>query len=109
MLPPRQAMTRRQTVIVLPFRRACFLLMRVARRASHERQNKKDGDMPKTGVFRLCRIGILAATVAAGPAAAQTPVKVAFDWKFEGPAAPFLVAIDRGFFAAEGLDVSIEP
>jgi NitT/TauT family transport system substrate-binding protein len=65
--------------------------------------------MHKPGVLRLCRIGMLAALLAAVPAAAQTPVKVALDWKFEGPAAPFLVAIDRGYFTAEGLDVSIDP
>jgi NitT/TauT family transport system substrate-binding protein len=73
------------------------------------RWNKKDGDMRIIGVFRLCRIGIMMAALAVAPAVAQTPVRVAFDWKFEGPAAPFLVAIDRGYFSAEGLDVSIEP
>ena len=49
----------------------------------------------------------LAAT--AGQAMAQTDLKFALDWKFEGPAAPFLVAIDKGHFSAEGLDVSVEP
>jgi NitT/TauT family transport system substrate-binding protein len=48
-------------------------------------------------------------TLAGGPAAAQVPVKVALDWKFEGPQAPFLVAAERGYFAAEGLDVTVEP
>jgi NitT/TauT family transport system substrate-binding protein len=40
---------------------------------------------------------------------AQTSVRVLLDWKFEGPAAPFLVALDRGYFRAEGLDVTVEP
>ena len=37
-----------------------------------------------------------------------TPVRFALDWRFEGPAAPYLVAIDKGYYKAEGLDVSID-
>src|SRR5882724_1195622 len=55
---------------------------------------------------------MLAATVmaalAAGPAAAQTAIKFSLDFKFEGPSAPFLIAIDKGYFKAEGLDVTID-
>ena len=39
----------------------------------------------------------------------QTPVRFALDWRFEGPAAPYLVAIDKGYYKAEGIDVSIDP
>jgi NitT/TauT family transport system substrate-binding protein len=40
---------------------------------------------------------------------AQTPVRFSLDWRWEGPAAPFAVAIDKGYFKAEGLDVTIDP
>src|SRR5215208_7592489 len=63
--------------------------------------------------IRRQRAGVmLAATVmaalAGGPATAQTAIKFSLDFKFEGPAAPFLVAIDKGYFKAEGLDVTID-
>jgi len=59
---------------------------------------------------RLGRIGLVVAATALGAAsaAAQTAVKFSLDWKFEGPAAPFTVAIDKGYFKAEGLDVTID-
>jgi len=49
-----------------------------------------------------------AATFAAASAAAQTPLKFSLDFKFEGPSAPFVVALDRGYYKAEGLDVTID-
>jgi NitT/TauT family transport system substrate-binding protein len=49
-----------------------------------------------------------AGLVAATAATAQTPLNFALDWRFEGPAAPYFVAIDKGHFAAAGLDVTIE-
>ncbi len=51
----------------------------------------------------------LACALASAPAGADTIIKFALDWRFEGPTAPFLVAVDKGYFTAEGLDVSIEP
>ena len=55
----------------------------------------------------LLACGLLAAAnVVAG---AQTPVKFTLDFKFEGPSAPFLAALERGYFKAEGLDVTIDP
>jgi NitT/TauT family transport system substrate-binding protein len=55
--------------------------------------------------------GAVVALVAAAmvtPAGAQQAVKFTLDWKFEGPAAPFVVAIDKGYYKAEGLDVTID-
>lgn len=42
------------------------------------------------------------------PVLAQTAVKFTLDWKFEGPAAGFLLALDKGYFKDEGLDVTID-
>jgi NitT/TauT family transport system substrate-binding protein len=65
------------------------------------------------GVLGACFQGLLLAALAAilttGSAVAQTAVKVALDWRFEGPAAPFLLALDKNYYKAEGLDVTIEP
>ncbi len=61
-------------------------------------------------LLRLGRIGLLAAAsaLAATAASAQQAIKFSLDFKFEGPAAPFVVAIDKGYFKAEGLDVTID-
>lgn len=49
----------------------------------------------------------LAPILAPAAAAAQTTFPFALDWKFEGPAAPYFIAIDNGYFSDEGLDVEI--
>jgi len=67
--------------------------------------------MTAQDVVRLGRIGLVLAAASAfslNPASAQTPIKFSLDFKFEGPAAPFVVAIDKGYFKAEGLDVTID-
>ncbi len=57
------------------------------------------------------RIAALAASACLGAAffpAAATDVRFTLDWKFEGPSAPFFLAIDNGHFKAEGLNVTID-
>lgn len=58
--------------------------------------------------FSLALAATVGAALAGGPARAQTAIKFSLDFKFEGPSAPFLVAIDKGYFKAEGLDVTID-
>ena len=63
--------------------------------------------------LRSCALSVVlvaaAAVSTAGGAAAQTPVRVTLDFKFEGPSAPFFVGLDKGYYKAEGLDVTIDP
>jgi len=51
---------------------------------------------------------VVAAALSSGQALAETDIKFTLDWKFQGPTAAFLVAADKGYYADEGLDVSID-
>lgn len=47
-------------------------------------------------------------SLVAGTTLAAEKIKFTLDWKYEGPAGPFLLAQDKGYFAAEGIDVTID-
>ena len=51
---------------------------------------------------------LVVALSAAGPAPAQTTLKLSLDGRLEGPAALFIVPQDQGYFGHEGLDVTID-
>ncbi|QHI99856.1 ABC transporter substrate-binding protein [Xylophilus rhododendri] len=65
--------------------------------------------MQKRSFLRSTLATTLAALVAV-PALAQslTPVKFQLDWRFEGPAALFLVPVAKGYFKQAGLDVTVD-
>ncbi len=62
--------------------------------------------MIKSTVFRAAIFA--AAALGSGQALAEVDIKFTLDWKFQGPTAAFLVAADKGYYAEEGLDVSID-
>jgi NitT/TauT family transport system substrate-binding protein len=69
----------------------------------------------RTATSWLRRTGLILATsialaaLGSGPSAAQAAVRFSLNWKFEGPSAPYVLALDNGYYGAHGLDVTIEP
>lgn len=57
----------------------------------------------------IAGLGAAACLFASVPqASAQTAIRFTLDWRFEGPSALFLTAVEKGYFKAEGLDVTID-
>ena len=58
---------------------------------------------------RSAWLALFLAVMIATSAAAETTVRFTLDFKFEGPSAPFWLALDKGYYKAEGLNVTIDP
>lgn len=52
--------------------------------------------------------GLTLACAAAQDAAAQVKFKFTLDWAFQGPTAAFLLANEKGYYKAEGLEVTLD-
>ncbi|CAN5744375.1 ABC transporter substrate-binding protein [soil metagenome] len=61
-------------------------------------------------VFIQTAVALCAASAFSGAAFAQamTPIKFQLDWRFEGPAALFLVPVAKGYFKDAKLDVTVD-
>ncbi len=53
-------------------------------------------------------LGLAGTALAGAPAFAQTKLKMVLNWKYQGPQGMFFLAQDRGYFKAEGLDVTFD-
>ena len=51
---------------------------------------------------------LMSAFLCAATASAQTSIRFSNDWKWEGPAAPLLMALDRGWYTEAGVDVTMD-
>ncbi len=66
--------------------------------------------MPEISVRKvMLAVGVACGlSIVAGSTFAAEKIKFTLDWKYEGPASPFLLAEDKGYYAAEGIDVTID-
>ena len=58
-------------------------------------------------MFIRLSLTTLGLSALASGAFAQTSMPFALDWRFEGPSAPYFVAIDKGYFTEAGLSVEV--
>ncbi|HEV8355033.1 MAG TPA: ABC transporter substrate-binding protein [bacterium] len=63
---------------------------------------------PVIGVLVMVLVGLTAMTGLGQPARARVNWKFTLDFAVQGPQAPFLLALDRGYFAAEGINLTID-
>lgn len=60
------------------------------------------------GIAARITVGIALGVAAASAPAGATDVKFSLDWAFQGPQAPFILALERGFFRDQGLNVTMD-
>jgi len=58
--------------------------------------------------FLKTTLGLAFATAFGLASAQTTPIKFQLDWRFEGPAALFLVPVAKGYFKDAKLDVTVD-
>ena len=63
-------------------------------------------DAGRTAIAGILSTVLLGTALAAGAGAADTDIKFTLDFRIEGPSAPFLLPLDKGYYKAEGLNVS---
>jgi NitT/TauT family transport system substrate-binding protein len=79
------------------------------REARHQRATPRKTGRGVKSQTTLAAVAIIAATAVNSPAGAEIAVKFSLDFKIEGPVAPFLIGIDKGYYHAAGLDVTFDP
>jgi NitT/TauT family transport system substrate-binding protein len=62
----------------------------------------------RAGRSAWAAIFFLFSTLATGATAAETAIKFSLASPFDGPSAPFLLALDKGYYKAAGLNVAID-
>ena len=62
----------------------------------------------KAGILASVLLALASGAGLSAASAADTDIKFSLDFKFEGPSAPFLVPIDKGYYKAEGLNVTVD-
>jgi NitT/TauT family transport system substrate-binding protein len=64
--------------------------------------------MRMRGAGRSIGAGLFAATLLTTAATAETRIQFSLDSRLEGPAAPFLLPLDKGYYKAAGLNVAFD-
>jgi len=57
----------------------------------------------------ILSVGLACVGQASTAVGQETKIRFTLDWRIEGPAAPFLLALEKGYFKAQKLNVVIEP
>lgn len=63
---------------------------------------------PARSVALLLLAALVCSVLSPASAGAETAIRFTLDRKIDGPAAPFFLAIEKGYFQAEGLNVRID-